>query len=72
MLKMTRSFIIVFLLLAASVRGDEVGKLSETEGNKIVSSIQALTQSCDQSNNYVGILNAVHSSLDLQVHRGYL
>ena len=33
----------------------------------LAESLEALTQSCDQSDNYVGILNAVHSSLDLQV-----
>ena len=33
----------------------------------LAESLEALTQTCDQSANYVGILNAVHSSLDLQV-----
>ena len=33
----------------------------------LAESLEALTQTCDQSDNYVGILNAVHSSLDLQV-----
>ena len=38
----------------------------------LAESLEALTQTCDQSDNYVGILNAVHSSLDLQVTYIYL
>ena len=38
-----------------------------TPEESLVESIQTLTQKCDQSSNYVGILNAVHTSLELQV-----
>ena len=63
---MTQAFIIVLVIASVRCR-NELADTLETEGNKIVSSIAALTKSCDQSDNYVGILNAVHSSLDLQV-----
>ena len=68
---MTRAFITAAaLILLAIVNCDEVGRILESE--EIVSSIQALTRSCDQSDNYVGILNAVHSSLELQVRQNII
>ena len=44
-----------------------LGLTSAAPDASLAESLEALTQTCDQSANYVGILNAVHSSLDLQV-----
>ena len=44
-----------------------LGLASAEPEPSLAESLEALTQTCDQSANYVGILNAVHSSLDLQV-----
>ena len=44
-----------------------LGLTSAVPEPSLAESLEALTQTCDQSANYVGILNAVHSSLDLQV-----
>ena len=44
-----------------------LGLTMATPEPSLAESLEALTQSCDHSDNYVGILNAVHSSLDLQV-----
>ena len=44
-----------------------LGLTSAVPDPSLAESLEALTQTCDQSQHYVGILNAVHSSLDLQV-----
>ena len=57
--------IFVLSLIIAQSRGDDTSHQSQDQS--LVTSLAALTKSCDQSQNYVSILNAVHSSLDLQV-----
>ena len=42
-------------------------EISVLDGQQLVQSLETLTKFCDQSKNYVRILDAVHHSLDLQV-----
>ena len=54
-------------MLRVSLLTLALGLAAATPEPSLEESLAALSQSCDQSGNYVGILNAVHSSLDLQV-----
>ena len=55
-----------FSLLFWNILADNL-QFSVTDGQQLINSIENLTKNCDQSKNYVGILDAVHHSLDLQV-----
>ena len=58
-------YLTTMYLMLALVLG--LGLTAASPEPSLAESLEALTQTCDQSDNYVGILNAVHSSLDLQV-----
>ena len=58
-------YLVTMYLMLTLVLG--LGLTMATPEPSLAESLEALTQSCDQTDNYVGILNAVHSSLDLQV-----
>ena len=55
-----------FSLLFWNILAENV-QVSVTDGQQLIKSIEDLTKNCDQSKNYVGILDAIHNSLDLQV-----
>merc|ERR1712032_402528 len=57
-------YLTTMYLMLALVLG--LGLTAASPEPSLAESLEALTQTCDQSDNYVGILNAVHTSLDLQ------
>ena len=59
-----------FTLLLGNILPESF-QISVPDGHQLVQSIENLTKNCDQSKNYVGILDAIHHSLDLQVSHSY-
>ena len=61
--------LVIFLINCAMAMGDssDLASLLRAEGDMIVSSIGDLSQRCDNSEDNLQILTAVHNSLDLQV-----
>jgi len=56
------NFFVPLISLICEAESDP-GPIQESQ---VVKTLQKLTESCDQTKNYVGILEAVHNSLDLQ------
>jgi len=54
-----------FTLLLGNILPESF-QISVPDGHQLVQSIENLTKNCDQSKNYIGILDAIHHSLDLQ------
>ena len=68
---MNKNFLNFFVPLISLIfeAESDPGPIQESQ---VVKTLQKLTESCDQTKNYVGILEAVHNSLDLQVKVGTL